>query len=286
MLSMAGQQRNKLNHLQRILPEGLLADAAWMEKNGYSRALRSQYVAAGWLEQPARGVYRRPSGKLRWEHVVISLQTLLAVPVIVGGRTALELQGFAHYLPVDDTQEVHLYGDRPPPGWTGKLDLDARLVFHNAKRLFQEGVFLHGLDGTSAGFQDQAAVTNNRIHGSLLHQAWGHWGWLMTLSTPERATLELLDEIPHRETFHQADVLMEGLRTLSPHRLQQLLEACHSVKVKRLFLWFAERHQLPCLRQIKQERLNLGRGKRMLVRGGRLDPTYLITVPEDLDAVS
>lgn len=28
----------------------------------------------------------------------------------------------------------------------------------------------------------------------------------------------------------------------------------------------------------------LGTGKRMLVQGGRLDPTYLITVPEELYA--
>ena len=30
--------------------------------------------------------------------------------------------------------------------------------------------------------------------------------------------------------------------------------------------------------------IDLGKGKRMLVRGGKLDPKYQITVPEDLDA--
>jgi hypothetical protein len=34
-----------------------------------------------------------------------------------------------------------------------------------------------------------------------------------------------------------------------------------------------------------RKRVNLGKGKRMLVRGGRLDPVYQITVPEALDAV-
>ena len=29
--------------------------------------------------------------------------------------------------------------------------------------------------------------------------------------------------------------------------------------------------------------IDLGKGKRMLVRGGKLDPKYQITVPEDLD---
>ncbi len=61
---MAVQSGKKLNWLDRELPEGLLVDAAWLEAHGYSRSLRSQYVTAGWLEQPTRGVFRRPRGSL------------------------------------------------------------------------------------------------------------------------------------------------------------------------------------------------------------------------------
>jgi hypothetical protein len=52
------QRHTKLNSLQRTLPDGLVVDAAWLEKHGYSRALRNKYVAHGWLDQVARGVYR------------------------------------------------------------------------------------------------------------------------------------------------------------------------------------------------------------------------------------
>jgi hypothetical protein len=31
-------------------------------------------------------------------------------------------------------------------------------------------------------------------------------------------------------------------------------------------------------------KVDLGRGKRMLVPGGKLDPKYLLTLPADLDA--
>ena len=94
---------------------------------------------------------------------------------------------------------------------------------------------------------------------------------------------ELLDEVPARETFHQADKLMESLRTLSPRRLQQLLEECSNIKVKRLFLWFARRHRFLWLPQLNPERIDLGSGKRMLVRRGTLDATYKITVPGDMN---
>ena len=79
---MAKRTGTKLNWLEQNLPEGLLVDAAWLTKHGYSTSLRTQYVAAGWLEQPARRVFRRPRGVLSWEQAVISLQTLLEVPVV------------------------------------------------------------------------------------------------------------------------------------------------------------------------------------------------------------
>ena len=71
---MNARNGSKLNRLEQLLPEGLLVVAAWMEKKGYYRSLRSQYVAAGWLEQPVRGVFRRPRGTITWEQVVVSLQ--------------------------------------------------------------------------------------------------------------------------------------------------------------------------------------------------------------------
>ena len=56
------------------------------------------------------------------------------------------------------------------------------------------------------------------------------------MSAPERAILEMTDELPHHESFHQVDVVMEGLANLRPQLLEKLLRECKSVKVKRLFL--------------------------------------------------
>lgn len=56
--------------------------------------------------------------------------------------------------------------------------------------------------------------------------------------------------------------------------------------MNRLFLRFAERHNHAGLKlkQLHREEIDLGIGKRMLRRGGKLDPKFNITVPEDLDA--
>jgi hypothetical protein len=291
---MRQQNKGKLNWLQYNLPEGLVVDAAWLQKRGFSSALRSKYAARGWLEQVARGVYRRPAAALlinknkedtalRWQNVVVSLQTILECPAIVGGRTALELQGFAHYLSVAGAREVHLYGDERLPTWVGKLTLDTNFVFHNAKKLFKNKPLAGSL-----GWHGSKPPTpsTESLRSDLVHQSWGQWNWPLTMSSPERAVLELLDEVPERETFHQADMLVEGLRNLSPRKLQTLLIDCRSVKVKRLFLWFAERHNHAWLQKLERKPIYLGSGKRMLVRGGKLDPKFNITVPENLDASS
>ena len=114
--------------------------------------------------------------------------------------------------------------------------------------------------------------------------AWGQWDWPLTLSRPERAFLEMLDELPDHESFHQADMIMQGAVNFSPRQLQKLLVDCSSVKVKRLFMFFADRYKHAWLKRLDKTKIDLGKGKRVLAKGGRLDPEYLITVPEDIDA--
>lgn len=276
---MSVQTGSKLNQLERALPEGLLVDASWLEQRGYYRSLRSQYVSAGWLEQPARGVFRRPRGSVSWEQVIISLQTLLEFPVSVGGRTALELQGYAHYLP-QSQKNIHLYCDKKLPAWVFKLDIEQSFIFHNRLRCFPEIEFpRHTLSLT------EDLSENETLEGALRITPWGQWKWPLAMSTPERAYLELLDELPKKETFHMADVTMEGLVNLSPRRMQSLLESAKSVKVKRLFFFFAERHQHRWLERINREKIDLGKGKRLLVKGGKLNVKYQITVPEEFSGV-
>lgn len=119
---------------------------------------------------------------------------------------------------------------------------------------------------------------------ALTEQSVTRKDWQLIMSLPERAVLEVLDEVPQRETFHQVDMLVDGLGNLSPRRLQSLLLGCCSVKVKRLFFWFAERHKHSWLKELDRKAVDLGKGKRMIVRGGKLDTKFNITIPGNLDA--
>jgi hypothetical protein len=208
----------------------------------------------------------------------------LELPVIVGGRSALELQGYAHYLP-QSRKEVHLYGPKQPPNWLFKLPLDGRFVWHNDHKLFDGQQFVRKLPGLNWK-SEISGDESSAGHAGVTVQPWGQWNWPLALSTPERAVLELLDELPGQESFHQVDKLMEGLSNLNPRQLQTLLANCKSVKVKRLFFFFADRRNHAWKKRLKKEEVDFGKGKRMLVKGGKLNHAYQITVPEDLDGLS
>jgi hypothetical protein len=77
--------------------------------------------------------------------------------------------------------------------------------------------------------------------------------------------------LPDRETFHQVDVLIEGLSSLSLKRFQCLLKACTRVKVKRLFCFFADRHQHETYAQHQPIRTTAERSLLRADRGSQLN---------------
>lgn len=277
---MAEQNRDKLNLLQQLLPEGLLVHAAWLREHGYPSNLVAHYVKRGWLESPARGVYRRPGPPFKWQHVVASLQNLLALPVHVGGLTALEIQGKGHFVRVSDIQPVHLYSPSALPSWLFRLPLKDQFIHYRA-RLFDEAE--HELATTPVHVAEDPGHRAGPRGIGLTEITWGGYDWPLTCSTLERAYLELLDEIVAPDSIAHANLIMQGLTTLSPRRLKPLLAACRSVKVKRLFFALAERNDHQWLREIDSADFDLGKGKRQLAPGGKLHPKYLITLPADLD---
>lgn len=243
--------------LDQCLPEGQLANRSWLKAHGFSRPRVDYALRAGKLVAVAHGVYRRPGPPIKWEHVVYSLNEMGCV-VRVGGRSALELQGLAHYLPAGRLQRIHLFGRVKVPSWVLDLQAPFRFDFHT-QRLFDR-------------LPDEAALT----------KPFGAWDWPIPYSTPELAMLELLSEVSIATEFSLADKFFEAAVNFRPDLLNALLLACTQVKTKRLFLWFSDRHDHAWRQSLQTEEIELGSGKRMLVKGGAYDATYQITVPRGM----
>ena len=279
---MGEHKSTKLNLLQDLLEEGLLAPTGWLEERGYSRALISRYVDSSWLVSPARGVYRRPGPSLKWQHVVASLQLLAGSYLHVGGRTALVQRGLGHYIRLSGPETIYLYGPEVLPAWVNKLGLPERFAVRNDAMFGSLRARRNEL-GALVDFHDAPLQPKQLADFGLQEMTWGAWDWRLLYSTDERAMFELLQDVPARESIYEADVLMQGLVNVRPARVMSLLMACASVKVKRLFLALAERHQHQWLTHLDLSKVDLGKGKRMLAPGGKLHPKYLITLPADLD---
>lgn len=107
-------------------------------------------------------------------------------------------------------------------------------------------------------------------------------GYKLKISTTARAMMECLYLAPKEQPLMECYEIMEGLNNLRPQSVQQLLENCNSIKVKRLFLFLAEKAGHNWFAHIKMENIDLGKGKRSLVPNGIYDPKYQITVPKEL----
>lgn len=263
---MGARREQKLKSTLDAIPPGFMVDTAWLERQGVSRFLARKYVDTGWLERVHHGVYRRPSpatgmsSVFDWKTCLLSLQHIMRNDAHVGGSTALAQQGYDHYLRLGSNAPVWIYGN-VIPNWLTRLPLNAPIETRRTT-LFAD---------PSLGLKKDETDASSTLP----------WDWELKMSAPERAVMEVMDELPDHESFHNLDMVFESLTTLRPRMLSALLHSCRKIKVKRLFFVFADRQNHPWRKRLDPEDFNLGRGDRALVTGGKIHPRYRIMVPED-----
>lgn len=264
--------------LKALLPYGMLATKKWLAAQGLSAHALDNAVKTDTLLLLATGVYSQYSRSISWEGVVASMQRMaienkadnnkplnskkILPPVLVGGLSALALSGLSQYLSFGSTQHVHLYAQDKLPTWLARLSLSAKFEGHSTKLLWPEELL-----------QDEKFVKQHDWEQALPP---------VYFSCPEKAIFEVLLNVPDSVSFEHADELMQGMVNLSPRKLDALLAACKSVKVKRLFFWLAKRLNYPWFKKLDENNYDLGSGKRVIAKGGKLDKDYLITVPSHM----
>lgn len=246
----------KINQLLQTHPVGVVLLAAWMENNGYSRSLQQRYVKSQWLQSIGRGAFIRCNDKVGYEGAIYALQEQAGLTIHVGGRTALSLLGKAQYLDLGN-QIITLFGQQGE-----KLPLWFKNHNWGTEIMYSESSFLPADTGMT-----------DFLLGNFS----------MKISGAARAMMECLYLAPAKQEITECYDLMEGLNNLSPSTIQLLLEQCQSVKVKRLFLYLAEKSGHGWFKHLDISRIDLGSGKRSLVKNGKLVEKYAITVPRELE---
>lgn len=271
MSTVSSHDEGILKQVLAGVPPGFYVDMPWLAEHGVSRQLAHKYAESGWLERVVTGLYRRPTPHSArpsahdWMLPLLSAQRIMGYEIHVGGTTSLALAGHVHYLPLGK-QPAYLYSDKPPT-WLKRLTLQSELRFRK-KSLFTDPDL--GLENTEAGL------------GIRNEAASLPWEWPLLASSPERAVLEAINELPRNESFQLLDELFGSLVNLRPQMTTELLTNCTSVQVKRLFLVFADRHEHAWRKYLDTSAVDLGSGDRAFFPGGKLHPEYRITVPGDL----
>ena len=243
-----------LNHLLKLWKKNTVITAMALRKMGYSYQLLDKYKKSNWLYSPWKGAYTIAGQEVHWPGAVYALQNDLKLPIRPGGITALGMSGFAHYIRTEN-QTIQLFGvkQKSLPLW------------------FRNMIKTENLNIVGTGFLDNA--------GKVPLSTMEYGDFFINISAPETAYLEMLFCIPGITSFSEALEISENLTTLRSGILQKLLENSNSIKVNRLALYIAEYHQHDWFSKLDSKKINLGQGKRVIQKNGRLDTKYNITVP-------
>lgn len=254
---MARINNRKLNQLIAALPQGLVLTTNWLEKHNVSSKLAWWYVQSGWLERVGKKAYKKVGDEIRWGGAVAALQSQMHLSLHIGGKTALQLLGHSHFLPMQGIKQVMLFANprTKVPSWLESNKWDVKFD------IFRTALFKN--DDATLGLIERPVEGIN-----------------LQLSCPERAAMEMLYLVPNHQPFDEAILLMENLGQSRPAMVQSLLERCNSIKVKRLFLYLAERHQYSWLSSVDLKKIYLGHGKRVIGEGGKYNSKYLLSVPD------
>ena len=250
---MNTNSQTKINSLLQKLPSGALYFGAWLNKNGISYFLQRHYRNSQWLTAIDKGVMYRTGENPTLFSALSCFNSQMNKKFHIGAMSALEMRGFAHYVPLG-RQNIVVYCPQNEwfPKWFSKYDFGVAVI-KKYSEYSETGISI---------------VTENNFE--------------VAVSSPERAFLESLDLAPKYYGLTDLFQVMEMLNGLRANLLQQLLEECKSIKVRRLFLFMAEKAAHLWFADLDLSKIDLGKGKRSIVKNGVYNAKYQITISKDL----
>lgn len=251
---MSIAKASKINRLITDAVPGGLLFAVWLRKRGYSAQLIKRYRDSGWLEGLSRGVMYRRNDKLSALVAVYSYNHQTGNNARIAAHSALELLGFNHYVPMGKPQLMVAFKNGSVDNWIRSEKFDMTIVpFHTSI------------------FKNPATLSLYRN------------GLSMLLSSPEQAFLECLHLVPNYYNYMDLYYIMEQLTSLDSEKVQAALENTSSQRVKRMFLYMAEKAGHYWFDMLDTNKFGLTTSKLKLVDNGVYISKYRITVPKELN---
>lgn len=254
---MNTENQSKINQLLSSQPAGTIMQSFWLKEQGYSFELQKRYRKSRWLEAIGTGALKRVNDKVSYEGAIYALQKQSKLSIHPAGKTALALSGLGHFIEFTSSNVV-LFGSKNEnlPTWFKNYDWGTTINYHKTTFLPAEK------------FLQEKEFKNFSIK----------------ISSAPRAIMECLYLVPDEQDLMECFHFMESMNNVRPGVVQDLLENCKSIKVKRLFLYLAEKVNHDWFKNLEIEKINLGNGKRSIVKNGVYNSKYKITVPNELES--
>jgi len=246
----------KIQQILETTPQHSVLFGSWLSSQGLDARGQYAYMKSGWLDRISKGVYKIHGVEPSLMAAVSSYNTQLGKSCIVGAYTALELLGYSHYLSMGKPM-AYLFTDKSNklPLWLLKEEWNMTIKYMTTSFL---GDDLLGVETMTINQHD------------------------LLVSSPERALLECLNLPNASSSLLDIYYIMESLTTLRPKLVQSLLEVCTSQKVKRLFLYMAEKAGHSWFKALKLENINLGTSRLMITATGKYINKYNMTISKEL----
>lgn len=225
----------------------------WLRRQDYSDQLLRQYRTAGWLCSLASGVMYRTGEKLSAYAAIASYNEQCGKRYRIAAHSALELFGYYHYVPMGKPVLMVAHQEAHTPSWMKSERFD-RTISPFSTDTFGE------LQEEEVQVEDRKVLS----------------------SSPEQAFMECLLLAPKRYALMDLYYIMEQLTSLRTDKLRALLETTNNLKVKRLFLYMAEKANHYWFNELDTSKIELGTSKLQIVKGGVYVPKYKITIPKEL----
>jgi len=251
---MSLEYRSKLNLLLVSGKRNGLFFSDWLKKNGYSNQLISKYRQSGWLATLDKGVMFRTGDSLSAFAALSCYNEQLNKEVRVAAHSALELFGFNHYVPMGKPLLMVAYPNSKIPKWISSDCFDKTIKPFSTKMVNVPQTSIVTADGVD-----------------------------VLASSPEQAFMECLLLAPEQYNYMDLYYIMEQLTSLRADVVQTLLENIKNQRVKRVFLYMAEKAGHYWFDMLNIDKINLGTSKQQLVENGVYIKKYRITIPKELN---
>ena len=193
------------------IPSGTVITAKKLASLGVSHSLMRSYERSGWLRRISAGAYTKLNETTDLNGAIYALQNDCGLAVHEGAHSALKnFYSKMHY--AKDEKIIHLFASSGTklPAWF--------------KSVFSDEYELH---------------LTNFLPPDVGMTERSEEAFSVKVPTLERTLLEMLYLVPEKITVQEAYSVTETVMSVKTPLMQNLLENCNSVKVKRLLLFSA-----------------------------------------------